>query len=219
MTVTKDPHCASLPTICPTSHNKCFYPFAYLLPRLSYISLAALAERFIWLSVEETFPPGVSCLLISPSSHSKASCQYIISRWATCLYVQEKNIHRAPDASCVQTQSSLIQHPGAPASPRRRLPLVCSVIRRNKKRVNVAPVLAKLGGLFADVPSSFLRKKCMCDIWFCSGATEGPCWSSLTGVTVSRSVSATFTHTSRNKSSGLEVVSAEQAVRVQLVVG
>lgn len=85
--------------------------------------------------------------------------------------------------------------------------------------MNVAPVLAKLGGLFADVPSSFPRKKYTCDVWFCSDATEGPRWSSLAGVTVSPSVSATFTHTSRNKSSGLEVVSAEQAVRVQLVVG
>lgn len=78
-------------------------PQVFLLPRLSYISLPRLRKLFMWLSAVETFPLGVSCLLISPTSHSKTSCQYIISRWPTCLYVQEKNIHRAPDASCVQT--------------------------------------------------------------------------------------------------------------------
>lgn len=133
-----------------------FYPFAYLLPGLSYISLPGLRKRLMWLSVVETLPLGVSCLLISPTSHSKASCQYIISRWATCLYVQEKNIHRAPDASCVQTQSSLLIQPHrTPTSPQLRLPLVCSVNQRNAKSVNVAPVLRSSGDFLPMIQVPF----------------------------------------------------------------
>lgn len=204
-----------------------------------------LRQRFMWLSVAETLPLGASCLLMSPSSHSKASCRYIISRWATCLYVQEKNIHRAPDASCVQTQSSLppqprLPPPGTPTSPQLRLLLVCSVGAEKQEARECRPSFTELrvtffADAFAAVKSSSFHDKCViCGFaWTFSVRTRAAASESFPRAPGSRGERRDFCRfgplclprlrqpplrtliESHKESNGLELVCAARAMRAQ----